>query len=144
MNCPRCRKGFGTLIHQETEYQFCFSCDAVWLEYSQLLRLLPYNQADKFFHALAASPPADKPLFCPSCKQFSLNRFTYNGISLEGCPICQGVYFDHACIGKKLPDAQDYENYQDLTDAQGAYQFFQSISRLLRSLRSQIEKITSD
>ncbi|MCW8884984.1 MAG: zf-TFIIB domain-containing protein [Motiliproteus sp.] len=136
MNCPRCCQGLAAPTHNDSKYLYCHRCDGAWLDYSQLLRLLPYNQVDAFFNALAASIPGLHLLCCPSCKQCSLNPFNYSEVKLDGCPICQGVYIESKDTDHPLPVAEKYEKYQALADAQSAYQFFQSIAGLLESLRS--------
>ena len=33
-------------------------------------------------------------MFCPKCRTEEMARETYNGVEIDRCPVCKGMYFD--------------------------------------------------
>jgi Zn-finger nucleic acid-binding protein len=98
MPCPRChtctarRKSHGFASHR------CASCEGVWISgisLSLYLRDKPVAPSHAELSALAAkSPPAVRPLRCPTCSKRSFRTFLTRGIEVDMCRHCAGMYLD--------------------------------------------------
>jgi len=95
MNCPRCNK---KLLLKEGEGHIgltCNLCGGIWLSGKYLLSLKYENDfnLDNFMKSLQSSNPREINLPCPGCGKKLYSSLT-NGIEIEWCRLCDGVWFD--------------------------------------------------
>ena len=97
--CGKCGGAFATLFLDGMIVDRCATCRGVWLDFSEIERILnrgseaPTLRPDQDF----SPSPLDRLVgSCPTCR-VGLDAFRVPGqpASLEICPHCLGVWFDH-------------------------------------------------
>ncbi len=97
MRCPKCNGYFVETIESGRAMARCGVCQGLWLTREQLealseqrLELLSSAWLENFERA----GEADTEMGCPACEGHNLSRLDVDGLALEFCPSCRGIYVD--------------------------------------------------
>jgi Zn-finger nucleic acid-binding protein len=119
--CAKCGSVMGERTYREMPIEVCPECQGQWMDHTTLEHILNKLAADQLvgslqFGALAefmnrvASVETDYP--CPACKRTTLVSHSHQGIEIDWCPTCHGVFLDCNEIGllaawrrSKTPDS---------------------------------------
>lgn len=100
MRCPRCSdQTLATLTHDQVEIERCAACQGIWLDASELEKLLAAAPRELLVDDRRFTPtnlPGPK-LPCPSClggQLIKLNSRARPGTIVDSCTVCYGTWLD--------------------------------------------------
>jgi Zn-finger nucleic acid-binding protein len=110
LNCPRCREKMANTTRDGIEAHTCLYCNGVWVSGAALDGIL----------ARENNPPAKSALLagckhqsdntanrhCPTCQHETLYQVASQGVELDLCPRCNGLFFDEGELKQVLPGLQ--------------------------------------
>ncbi len=110
MNCPRCKRPFGTRKVGQTEVEACDRCGGLFLDRGELDRVAAPHQGDLEFSTVHGDShqheDAYGPTPCPRCDGVTMDKVEFNiytNIILDHCPRCSGFWVD----GRELKRIND-------------------------------------
>lgn len=119
MLCPKCNQAMEPSVSRGAASFTCKRCAGVWIGGDALHELLTYEEEApelrERFEALLDSDFNDSRRSCPGCVIRKLKSVIVDGIELDFCVSCKGVYFDqgeldavyangHTASGRSLAD----------------------------------------
>ena len=107
--CPSCREKMSATEFGHYGAFECFYCQGTWL---------PPSAIEKLIAKMPDAPPLSKllqtsseemwtapNLTCPSCGNTRFRRFKKEGVEVNLCQGCAGVYFPKGAFSKAFPSA---------------------------------------
>jgi Zn-finger nucleic acid-binding protein len=113
VNCPKCRNAFADDTLDGIPIQVCCSCNGIWFDRAKITEYL--GQAlrrtgqSPALATLREAEPAPTDLVCPVCRLRSLTAVSPQGVEIEQCTGCRGVFLDSGEI--------DLLSLQSISDA---------------------------
>ncbi len=97
--CGKCGAPFNTFFLEGMLVDRCSGCEGIWLDHGELERIMSLSSEAPTMAPLGSITPARLDQLvgsCPTCR-VGLNSYEVPGqpASLEICPHCIGVWFDH-------------------------------------------------
>lgn len=94
MNCPNCSKPLTLMTQKDAQAHKCESCKGLFLTENDMKKVAPdLERYDEEIAGQLAGLPASKR-DCPACA-VKARVMTFQGVSLDYCPQCHGIWFDH-------------------------------------------------
>ena len=101
MDCIRCNIRMNKEIKNDVIIDKCPVCDGLWLDYDEL-EMLQSGEGTKY-STLISELYRENELeeefkkmdgLCPKCKQTPLEIAILDGVEVDRCPSCKGMFFD--------------------------------------------------
>ena len=101
MQCLRCQNEMSKTIFESVLVDYCPICQSFWLDGGEFEQALKGEKFDveKAFHDAKSETKTEGKLrqsvyFCPKCRTGSIKAVTRNGVKLDQCDLCSGLWFD--------------------------------------------------
>ena len=108
-NCPSCREKLSATEYGHYGAFVCFYCDGTWLPgpaIESLLAQFPNSPSfSKLLQVSAEEMWVVSGLTCPSCNVAQFRRFTKEGVEINLCTRCAGMFFPKGAFAKVFPGA---------------------------------------
>lgn len=109
MLCYKCYNQMNKYIINNVLIDKCNVCGSIWLDKLQFENIL-YESSKKTINELQKELyfqkiHQKKIVFynlCPKCSIQKLQKFNYNGISVDKCYHCKGIFFEYKKLNKIL------------------------------------------
>ena len=92
----------------------CFYCNGTWIDSGSFKYILDNEQSTSLqtgikrsFHALKAR---NENRHCPECNDEQLFQIIVQGVELDLCPECMGIFFDEDELKGLLPQVETKSN----------------------------------
>lgn len=102
MRCPRDQTPLTVRDLHGTTVGACAHCGGLWVQRQHLERLKPLRRQPVPGVAVV---DVEAPIHC-SIDATAMRRVRIDGVSVDVCPSCQGVWFDHGEIDRLVPAAR--------------------------------------
>ena len=124
-NCPKCQERLRVEPYRNKEYLICFYCEGTWVNRSELDTHLVINSLR----------PSQKGtgLKCPCCVDKPLHHADVEGIELDYCLSCYGIFFDKGELEAVSPDFKNINGKEVAVDAANALAVIITVSRAIKS-----------
>ncbi len=114
MDCPRCKEKMGNTNSSGIATATCLYCKGTWIGSRSIDRLLTMDpdapgkiDIRKSFEEKAEENNARE---CPDCDKQALRVVHINGVEIDLCPSCNGVFFDEGELKEVLPRTHKPQN----------------------------------
>jgi len=111
MICPRCNTGLETRESDGITTSTCPACNGNWIGATALSTLFARDrEAPRIEEALEAILDLDfhdSRRLCPRCSGRRLKAIMVDGIELDYCIACKGLYFDQGELEQVFPSTLD-------------------------------------
>jgi len=101
MYCIKCNSEMKKCQMYGVLLDFCYECKSVWVDGSEMDSVIYNikNTKKDLIKQCKIETAKEKNsynscIICQKCKNTSLEKYFTNGMILEKCPICNGVFFD--------------------------------------------------
>ena len=109
MDCIRCNIRMNKEIKNDIVIDKCPVCDGIWLDYNEL-EMLQKGEGSRFsllisdlYRENALEEEFNKmDGLCPKCNQSPLEVTMLDGVEVDRCPSCKGMFFDFGEIEEVL------------------------------------------
>lgn len=110
MICPGCQNGMESVKLLDVELDQCSACKGVWLDHREIDQLfampnIPARFMDQERYGEAPEMVDEGSRQCPRCVE-SLRTVKIDGIVLDACPKCRGIFADMGEL-KQLAEAAE-------------------------------------
>jgi len=106
-NCPRCNVGMKLETRLGVEVDKCPECKGIWFDNNELDKLSGGRALEG---AIFTARVLGKELKCPACGDIDMHYMTVEGVTIDHCPTCDGVWLDDGEL-KKLRLAAPERQY---------------------------------
>ena len=89
--CPRTGEALASNDIAGYRYYSCAACNGLWVPGSAITKALTEEGAAKVLNSANTTKSKAQ---CPSCPS-SLHSFSIDGVTLDNCPDCHGVWLDY-------------------------------------------------
>jgi len=96
LECPKCAKAMVERGAPGLPFRRCEACRGTWLDLVAVRSRI--SNASVLWEVLSRGGAATA-FSCPACRDRPLSRASYDGIELDWCPACKGVFFDASELG---------------------------------------------
>ena len=112
MKCPHCESNLRSSQHNRYFAYACDNCQGIWIPGNEIVKITNKEPAFSFdkgkpYSDSIFSGSSDRT--CPSCRNTPLFIRHLQGIELDICAGCGGIYFDHDEIEKLIQSDGDKE-----------------------------------
>jgi Zn-finger nucleic acid-binding protein len=110
VKCPNCKEHLARANRAGDETRECFYCEGIWIGHAALEQLVgretgvTANRLRELDPIVAAAPKGSRA--CPACDTL-LNVLSLEGLELDCCSTCLGMFFDKSELARLLPNTQD-------------------------------------
>ena len=115
MHCIRCKGEMKKNSLKGILIDYCGICNAVWLDQGELESLekgmkkdlVELKEEKQQEIAEESSRPITILTECPKCQEGSIIERKMDGVTLDYCPNCRGLYFDHGELEQTLNNRKE-------------------------------------
>ncbi len=114
MDCPRCKEKMEQTLTKGIGTHTCFYCNGTWIDSSSFKNILEneHNTSlqtgiKRSFHSLKAR---NESRYCPECNNQQLFQIIVQGVELDLCQECIGIFFDEGELKELLPQLETKSN----------------------------------
>jgi Zn-finger nucleic acid-binding protein len=114
MDCPRCKEKMEQTLTKGIGTHTCLYCNGTWIDSSSFKNILGNEQntslqtgIKRSFHALKER---NESRLCPECSDQQLFQLIVQGVELDLCPECIGIFFDEGELKELLPQLETKSN----------------------------------
>lgn len=111
MICPRCSTSLETREKDGIATSTCPGCSGNWIGAAALTRLFARDRAapriEEALEAILDLEFHDSRRICPKCRGRHLKAIMVDGIELDYCVACKGLYFDPGELEQVFPSTLD-------------------------------------
>ena len=99
MLCPKCGSAMAEQEMQGVPFDRCDECHGLWFDHKALDHVLDKSTSGRFlggteeFRSTVGATATDYR--CPRCKLQTLLSRSHDGIELDWCETCRGLFLDH-------------------------------------------------
>lgn len=102
MNCPKCNIELGVYNRNGLNIRYCKTCKSMWISFPTLQKIsemLDLKQPILNPVELQGLKIKEELRTCPSCEK-TMEKVFFNGIIVDKCVACNGVWFDNGELSK--------------------------------------------
>ncbi len=117
MECPRCSLTLTNVLLRQSEAEYCKCCRGVFLTRGAIKKLFDLMVArfsnQRLDHLGRRTKVAVSSILCPRCRTPSMSVHNFHKITLDVCPSCGGIWFDHGELNaseRMFREKHDWEN----------------------------------
>ena len=102
MICPKCNVALETLRIKSVTVYYCKTCKAMWVSFPMLKKLgAMLDLKTELLNPVEMESinVKEAPRACPECTK-SMDKVYFNGILVDKCSECNGVWFDNGELSK--------------------------------------------
>lgn len=119
MKCPRCAETMQIVERDDVRSRICPSCNGAWISDTSLHKLFAREEdtphIEEALETILSLDFRDGNLPCPTCLGRRLKTLEVEGVELDYCIGCKGLFFDPGELERVFPNT-----YRDPGDKQGA------------------------
>ena len=107
MKCPRCAGEMETTEQEGIRSSTCPSCNGAWISGASLHRLFAREEdtphIEEALDTILSLDFRDGKLPCPTCRGRRLQTLEVEGVELDYCTGCKGLFFDPGELEQVFP-----------------------------------------
>ena len=107
MNCPRCAEAMEVVERDDIRSHICPSCNGAWISGASLHRLFAREEdaphIEEALETIMSFDFRDGRLPCPTCQGKRLQTLEVDGVELDYCVSCKGLFFDPGELEQVFP-----------------------------------------
>ena len=118
MKCPRCAETMQVVEREDVRSRVCPACNGAWISDTSLHKLFAREEdtphIEEALETILSLDFRDGKLPCPTCRGRRLQTLEVEGVELDYCSGCKGLFFDPGELERVFP-----KTYRVAADTQG-------------------------
>jgi Zn-finger nucleic acid-binding protein len=114
MDCPRCIEKMEDTNIKGIAVNRCLYCNGTWLQLTSLKHIFERSGSKQSIvdvkRAFQSQYDGNANRQCPECEKQKLFQIVVDGVELDLCPQCNGLFFDEGELKQLLPESESRVN----------------------------------